>query len=168
MNPSGDSSRSISSTMLVGLRTRQPDAWGRLVDVWHPVIYGWCRKQGVGDAAAEDIVQDVLFQVFLNVPTFQRTTFKGWVWKITRRKIIDHVRIIKRLPLDGGPRGVDDLSDPIAGDDSVVELDPGSDADIVRRVLGGIRGTFSRRPSMRSGAPPSRATPPTGSPRISG
>ena len=53
-----DRSRSISSTMLAGVKFRRREAWDRLVDVWGPVIYGWCRKHDVQPVDAEDIVQE--------------------------------------------------------------------------------------------------------------
>ena len=144
-----DRSRSISSTMLAGVKFRQPDAWQRLIDVWGPVIYGWCRKHGVQPASAEDIVQDVLLQVFLKVPEFERGTFRGWVSTITYRKVVDHFRSGQRHPKAAGGssanRRIQDLAD-VDNNDSIDDTGviPRADTDslIVRRVLKVIQRDF--------------------------
>ena len=38
---------SISSTLLERIRNRRPEAWQRLVDLYGPVVYRWCRQLGV-------------------------------------------------------------------------------------------------------------------------
>jgi len=39
--------KSISSTLLAQIRARRPEAWQRLVDLYGPVVYRWCRQLGV-------------------------------------------------------------------------------------------------------------------------
>ena len=145
-------STSISSTMLAGLRVRQPEAWTRLVDVWGPVIYGWCRQHGIQASDAADISQEVLLRVLLKVPEFERKTFRGWVWRITRRKIIDHHRICRRQPKTVGgssaDRQIQNQPDPDDVDsdhdsDECPHID--SDSLIVRQVLRVIRADFSEQ-----------------------
>jgi len=151
MNPleARDRSRSISSTMLAGVKLRQPEAWNRLVDVWGPIIYGWCRQRGIQASDAADIVQEVLLQVFLKVPEFEWGTFRGWVWTVTSHKIADHFRDGKRQPKAVGGssanRFVQDQPNPNngnLGDDSDGLSATDSDSLVVRQVLKVIRGDF--------------------------
>ncbi len=64
---------SISSTLLERVRARRPDAWQRLVDLYGPVVYRWCRQLGVGQADAADVVQDVFAAVAADVSRFAAT-----------------------------------------------------------------------------------------------
>jgi len=135
--------------MLAGVKLHRREDWDRLVDVWGPVIYGWCRKHNVQPADAEDIVQEVLLKVFLKAPEFERGTFRGWVSTITYQKIMDHFRHGRKHPKATGGSSANRLiqDQPDAGDDESVD-DSGivarvdSDALIVRRVLQVIRGDF--------------------------
>jgi RNA polymerase sigma-70 factor, ECF subfamily len=149
---SGGHSRSISSTMLAGVKLRQPEAWSRLVDVWAPVIYGWCRRRDVQAADAADIVQEVLIQVCRKVPDFERESFTRWISTITRHKIDDHFRAGNRRPKAVGGSSanqfIHDQPDP-DGDNPDDGCDGPSAASlnslVVRRVLNVIRGDFEER-----------------------
>ena len=135
--------------MLAGVKFRRPEAWDRLVDVWGPVIYGWCRKHDVQPADAEDIVQEVLLQVFLKAPEFERGTFRGWVSTTTYHKIMDHFRYGRKHPKAAGGSSANrriqdqpDAGDGESVDDSGIVARVDSNALIVRRVLQVIRGDF--------------------------
>ena len=57
---------SISSTLLDQLRARRPEAWQRLVLLYGPVIYRWCRRSDLSAEDAADLVQEVLAAVLVN------------------------------------------------------------------------------------------------------
>ena len=88
-----ESSSSIHSTMLHAVRRRDPEAWRQLVHLFSPLIYDWCRQQGVQAADAADVTQDVFRSVMKGLDAFQRDgpedSFRGWLWTITRNKIRD-------------------------------------------------------------------------------
>jgi RNA polymerase sigma factor (sigma-70 family) len=91
-----ESSSSIHSTLLRDVRAHDPDAWGRIVHVFSPLIFDWCRQQGLQNADAADVMQEVFRGVMKNVDTFRREkpgdSFRGWLWIITRNKIRDYYR----------------------------------------------------------------------------
>ena len=138
--------------MLAGVKARVPEAWNRLVDVWGPIVYGWCRRHAIQPSDAADIQQEVLLRIHQKIPEFQPKTFKGWVWRITERKIADRFRHGQQRPKAiGGSsanRQVQNQADPDC-------LDPGDDADglpyidadclIVRQVLKVIRRDFAQQ-----------------------
>lgn len=73
----------------------EPEAWCRFTDLYGPLVFHWCRKQGLGDHDAADLTQDVFASVARGVRDFkQRTngTFRGWLWTITRNRIRDNFR----------------------------------------------------------------------------
>jgi RNA polymerase sigma-70 factor (ECF subfamily) len=80
------------ATLLVRVRDRNDhDAWTRFVDVYTPVVYGYARRQGLQDADAADVTQDVMRSVAGALPEFRydrkRGTFRGWLFTVTRNKI---------------------------------------------------------------------------------
>jgi len=52
-------------------RLRQPDdaqAWGRFIELYTPVLYHWARRNGLPNADAADLVQEVLTLLFHKLP----------------------------------------------------------------------------------------------------
>jgi RNA polymerase sigma-70 factor (ECF subfamily) len=87
---------SVSSTLLERVKARRPEAWERLVDLYGPVVYRWCRQSGVGREDAADVVQEVFSSVAAHVGDFRRDSpgdsFTAWLATITRNKIRDWFR----------------------------------------------------------------------------
>lgn len=92
----GDSGNSLSSSLLIRLKARQPEAWERLVALYNPVIYGWCRKARLQEADAADVGQEIFRAVYRGITGFERRrqggTFRGWLRTITRNKLRDFAR----------------------------------------------------------------------------
>lgn len=67
-------------------------AWQRLVRLYSPLAYRWCRA--AEDSA--DVLQNVFQSVWLSIGRFRREdradTFRGWLWVITRNKVHDFYR----------------------------------------------------------------------------
>ena len=93
----GTPSSSISSAFLDRIRARQPEAWRRLVDLYGPVIYGWCRRAGAARDDAADLVQEVFAAITLHIDRFHRDrpgdSFTAWLSTLTRNMIRDHFRL---------------------------------------------------------------------------
>ena len=71
-------------------------AWDEFVQIYRPVILGYCGKQGVQGADAHDVAQDVLASVSRVIDDFDYSTalgrFRGWLLTVTRNKLNDHFR----------------------------------------------------------------------------
>lgn len=95
-------SGTISSSLLVGVRSFRADAWRRLVHIYGPLVYNWCVKAGLSRQDAEDLGQEVFRAVAGRIDGFERTkpsdTFGGWLRTITRHKVADHWRKKSRQP----------------------------------------------------------------------
>lgn len=67
------------------------NAWREFVRLYGPVVYGFARKRGLGDAEAADLMLEVLRSVPSNAETMEygtnRGTFGGWLFSATRNKI---------------------------------------------------------------------------------
>ena len=95
---------SISGTLLARLQTPTPndDAWGRLIDLFGPAVYGRCRKAGIPAQDVADVGQEVFLDVTRHIAEFRRDrpgdTFRGWLARITQRRIADYWRHRRRIP----------------------------------------------------------------------
>jgi RNA polymerase sigma-70 factor, ECF subfamily len=77
-----------SATLLERLNDRSDSvAWGRLVDLYSPLINGWLRRHGVPAENAEDLTQEVLEVVVREVSRFRHNgragAFRTWLRTIT-------------------------------------------------------------------------------------
>jgi RNA polymerase sigma-70 factor (ECF subfamily) len=118
--PSSESSTSSTSLSLIR-RVRQfdPDAWNRLSRLYNPVVYHWCRRAGLQDSDAADVVQEVFRALASGIASFASDDdsggFRGWLWGITRNKLADHHRKAVKQPHSVGGASDSGLTAPVAG-----------------------------------------------------
>jgi RNA polymerase sigma factor (sigma-70 family) len=104
------------------------DAWREFVGLYGPVVYGFARKRGLGDAEAADLMQEVLRSVARNAEKMEydpkRGTFRSWLFTVTRNKICNVRSAQKNRPRRTGDSGFLITSFPDR------EAEPDSDWDI--------------------------------------
>lgn len=87
---------SLSTSWLGGVQRMEPLAWSRLVTVFGPIVYRWCRASGVPASDASDVVQDVFTTVARSIPDFVRLkaegSFRSWLASIVRTRTVDYFR----------------------------------------------------------------------------
>ncbi len=97
---------STSISLLERVKARDPEAWRRLIALYTPLIYGWCRQCGLQAEDAADIGQEVFSAVAGNRDSFHRdgphASFRGWLWTITKNKVRDYFRRQKGKALAEG------------------------------------------------------------------
>ncbi len=140
-SPAGSS----DSTTLVGrLRLRDPLAWQRLSDLYGPLVYSWARGAGLQDSDAADVMQEVFQAVSEGILSFRRDrpgdTFRGWLWGITRSKILMENRRRNTRPMPTDDRSLNDIASQTA-DQPVHDLADDISA-VARRALALIREDF--------------------------
>lgn len=95
VNHSGGLDRT-SSSLLERAKLREHAAWERLVRLYSPVVYRWCRSWGLQSQDAENVGQEVFVAVARKLDDFRRDgprdTFRGWLWRIARNRFLDHQR----------------------------------------------------------------------------
>jgi RNA polymerase sigma factor (sigma-70 family) len=79
-------------SLLLRLRdARDGAAWSEFVEVYAPLVYGYARKQGLQDADAADVTQEVLRAVSGAMGRLEydpeRGSFRGWLFTIVRNKL---------------------------------------------------------------------------------
>ena len=98
---------STRASLLVRLRDpRDGPAWGEFVDLYAPMVYGYLRKQGLQDADAADLSQEVLGAVAGAVGRLEydprRGAFRNWLFTIVRRKLSNwRAAQVHRIPGSG-------------------------------------------------------------------
>jgi RNA polymerase sigma factor (sigma-70 family) len=85
------------ASLLVRLRDREDEAaWQEFVDLYAPLVYAYARKQGLQDADAADLSQDVLGAVAAGAGRLEydprRGAFRNWLFTIVRRKLSNRRR----------------------------------------------------------------------------
>jgi len=80
------------ASLLVRLRDpRDGEAWAEFVERYGPLVYGYARNQGLQDADAEDLTQDVLRAVAGAVGRLEydpaKGAFRNWLFTVVRRKL---------------------------------------------------------------------------------
>jgi RNA polymerase sigma-70 factor (ECF subfamily) len=109
-------------------RLRQPgqtDAWERFARLYTPLLVAWSRRPryGLQPADADDLVQDILTDLFRKLPQFHydpERGFRGWLRGIFHHKWVDHCRRAGRVP-PGGDEGLSEVASPAAMDPAEVE-----------------------------------------------
>ncbi len=142
---------SISSTLLERVRARRPEAWQRLVKLYGPVVYGWCRQLGVSEADAADVVQEVFAAVTTGIARFRRDrpgdSFGAWLRTIMRNCVYDHFRRRQGQPsADGGTSAYQRLASIAeAEEESSLAAPVEKQCGFSRRLLELVRAEFEDR-----------------------
>ncbi len=150
--PGSSDSGSISSGLLGRVKAQDPEAWRQFVQLFGPVVYGWCRQSGVGAADAADVGQEVFRAVATGVARFRRDrlgdSFRGWMWTTTRNKICDHFRRQKDAPAaEGGTRAQQKLAEILdrPPPSSVVQRESDGSGSFTNPVLLHVKAEFETR-----------------------
>ena len=87
---------STSVSLLERLRQpAQPEAWGRFVELYTPLLYYWARRLGLQSHDAADLVQDVFAVLIERMPEFAydpHKSFRNWLRTITLNKWREYQR----------------------------------------------------------------------------
>jgi RNA polymerase sigma-70 factor (ECF subfamily) len=147
----GDAPESTSTSLLHRVKAREPEAWRRLAELYGPLVYGWCRRSGLQSEDAADVVQEVFCTVMARVAEFRRVKegsgFRSWLRAITRNKIGDHLRRLKRRPQAKGGTDAQAQFQEIPGPWATPSADDPTQEDRVlsHRALVLLRSEFEDR-----------------------
>jgi RNA polymerase sigma-70 factor (ECF subfamily) len=144
-----------SPSLLVRVQANQAGAWERLVDLYAPLVYHWCRRAQLTPEDTADVFQEIFRSVAEHIARFRRDrpgdSFRGWLRTIARTKICDQVRRLVGQPRAAGGTSAQlrfqAVADPAVAD-PLLESDA-SEVDLIhqqiRRTLEAIRGEFEER-----------------------
>ena len=93
------------------------DAWSEFVQIYQPVVQRFVRRHGLQYADAVEITQEVLSRVAKSIESWdanhQKSTFRGWLYRITRNITIDFLRKkkIERQRMASSDAGLSQVAD---------------------------------------------------------
>jgi RNA polymerase sigma-70 factor (ECF subfamily) len=146
------SESSLSSSLLQRVVALDPQAWQRLFQLHGPLVYSRCRSCGLQPDDAADLVQEVFLAAMKSIPSFgpdrPNSSFRRWLWGITRNKLKDHWEARGRNPQAEGGSDAQRRIDELAGEGdepSTGTEHAGEQAGLMRRALELIRVDFQER-----------------------
>lgn len=96
---SGAAERSIENELVRRCKERDPEAFGKLLELYQARVYGFVRRMVRSADEAEDIAQEVFVKAFQNISKFDgRASFSTWLFKIASNLCIDKARRHQRRP----------------------------------------------------------------------
>src|SRR5437868_2890687 len=114
------------ASLLVRLRDPCDEAaWAQFVQLYTPLVYGYARKQGLQDADAADVCQEVLGAVAGAVSRLeydpQRGAFRDWLFTIVRHKLSNWRKARANRTRGSGDTGMQKLLEQFPGADRLQE-----------------------------------------------
>lgn len=86
------------------------DAWAQFAGLYAPLVYGFARRRGLQDHDAADLTQEVLSTVSRTVRGLDydasRGSFRGWLFTMVQRKLLNFVAARARHPQGTGDTGM--------------------------------------------------------------
>jgi RNA polymerase sigma-70 factor (ECF subfamily) len=145
-------SSATSRSLLARVQADEAQAWERLVNLYAPLVFHWCRSRGLQDEDIADIVQEVFRAVVAHVGTFRKErvadTFRGWLRRITQNKLHDHYRRRGREAMGVGGSSVQERLAQLPGPEPVEDaLVPDEEGEriLFARALDLIREEFAEQ-----------------------
>ena len=79
-------------SLLVRIRNeRDTESWSRFVEIYAPAVYRFLKHQGLQDADAADLTQEVMASVAAAIKSFDydahRGRFRGWLFTVVQNKV---------------------------------------------------------------------------------
>ena len=136
-------------SLLVKIRDeRDGESWSRFVDIYAPVIYGFLKQQGLQDADAADLTQDVMAAVAAAIKSFEyqphHGRFRGWLFTVVQNKLRNFWRgSAKRASVGGDSQAqLRLLEHPDAQADATKEWDREYEQHLFVRAADQVRPTL--------------------------
>ena len=90
-------------SLLLRVRDVNDDAaWSQFVEIYTPLVFGYCRGRGLQEGDAADVAQETLRAVAKAIGKFeydpQRGKFRSWLLTVVRSKLHDFLAQQQRQP----------------------------------------------------------------------
>jgi len=138
-----------SLSLLDRLRHAEPDAseWGRLRDIYSPMIHNWLSRLPNLHNEVDDLTQEVLVVLFRELPSFERRrdgSFRAWLRQITVNRMLAFCKTRRKQPVAmGGPETeqlLAQLADPTS--DLARQWDSDHDKHVFQKLLAIVEKDF--------------------------
>jgi RNA polymerase sigma-70 factor (ECF subfamily) len=135
---------SPSTSLLLRLKQRQPEAWQRFLRLYGPLVYSWCRRRWrLAPPDAADLLQEVVARVMETIADYRGGHFIAWLESITRSRVANFYRHnpTRAIGGDEARQRLAEAPDPRPP----MPVDPGAASaedlgGVLRRALDAVRG----------------------------
>lgn len=81
-------------SLLVKQAQRDPEAFGRLFDIYYGRIFNYCLRRVSHNTTAEDLTSEIFFKALNNLAKyrFKGAPFGAWLFKIAHNAVLDYYR----------------------------------------------------------------------------
>ena len=108
------------SELVTAFAAGEAAAMEELVSRYRRPLFSWLTLQTADRATAEDLYQDVWLKIIRGASAFHDVSFKAWMWRIARNRLIDFRRKMKpELTLDQPVAGIEGEGDAPSNVDRV-------------------------------------------------
>jgi RNA polymerase sigma-70 factor (ECF subfamily) len=139
-------SQSGSTSLIQRLKAQDAQAWQRLLDLYVPLVFSWCRRAEMRSQDSADVVQEVFRAVYRGIADFRyerpEDTFRGWLRTIARNKIQDHFRRRAKQPIARGGTDAQQRLLEVAESESADAPNSRPLAGLMHRALDLVRNEF--------------------------
>ena len=95
------SSQSTSTSLVRRIKESDSEAWRRFCLLYSPLLFSWLKKSQLQHADASEVVQEILLSVSKAIARYdvdKGSGFRGWLWGITRNKLLQYESKNRRCP----------------------------------------------------------------------
>lgn len=137
-------------TLLLRLRDPEDDAsWTEFAEIYTPLLYGYCKKRGIQQADAADIVQDVMRSVALAMRSFEydpaKGKFKGWLFTAIRHAIGRYFKNLRRRPLTPADSQFTEMLESTPEESETVDWERDYQRELLKWALEKVKPEFAER-----------------------
>jgi RNA polymerase sigma-70 factor (ECF subfamily) len=138
------------ASLLLRLRDHQDEqAWGEFVAIYSPMLRRLARRQGLQEADAADLAQDVFRAVAGAIERYDLEpaagSFRGWLFAITRNLILNLLASQRRHPRGSGNSDLRRLLEtrPAPDEDDAALFESEYQRGVLDWAVGKVRGEFN-------------------------
>jgi RNA polymerase sigma-70 factor, ECF subfamily len=90
-----DANKLTRASLLIRVRSGEDQsAWSEFVEIYGPVIFGYCRLRKLQDSDGADVTQNVLLRLSKSMANFEYRPelgrFRDWLGKVVYRELLRH------------------------------------------------------------------------------
>ena len=93
-------------------------AWQRVVVLHYKLVCWWCARSGVPTSDVDDLAQEVFAGAYKSFANFERESFRGWLWRITKNKIADYWQSRNKQTVAQGGSTIQEVLDQVEAESS--------------------------------------------------
>ena len=138
---------STRASLLLRLRDRQDhEAWVEFVTLYEPVVYRLLRRNGLQDADAREVMQELFLAVSRSIdrwdPAKDRGSFRGWLRRVARNLVVNWLKHRGRHVIAAGGSDLQAMLDmlPAAEGPQSAEFDQELRRAVFQRAAEQVRG----------------------------